>query len=91
MGAIGGNIHNELVDSDAQVELFKAVETRNHTVCHNGCFVAYKVDEEDEEVIHSDNKHATTSRTFSVGEIWSVNIMLQSYSNNSVLLLSGKI
>ena len=59
MGSLGGNIHNEYVESDAEVDLFKAVELRDQKMCYNGSFVAYKRirddddDEDDEEVCHS--------------------------------------
>lgn len=47
--ALGGNLHNELVDMERRVAIYKAVMTKNQVLCHVGDYIAY-VGEEDEEV-----------------------------------------
>lgn len=39
--SVGGNLHNELIDVDTNVALFKAVMTNNQMLSHVGSFVAY--------------------------------------------------
>lgn len=49
--SIGGNLHNEYIESDTWVGVYKAVEIQKQKLCHIGNYAAYK--KEDGKVIFS--------------------------------------
>ncbi len=46
--SLGGNLHNEYVEMDTPVALYKAVEMQNQKLCHIGNYIAYYRQEDGE-------------------------------------------
>ena len=42
--SLGGNLHNEYIENDTTVAIYKAVEIKQQKLCHVGNYVAYQID-----------------------------------------------